>query len=163
MKKRGNSMPFYEINLGISDDYTSNVIASREEMEELIQAIRQIDCGDTGYCLKEAYFLRSSPEHVYPTAEHALEGIREWITREKDALAVSRASQQLLPEQQAAEREKRRISASSVMDRLHAMRQEEHSADVQSVLAQIDAHRRIPDCDGKEGRAGEEREAQKRE
>jgi hypothetical protein len=92
-------MPFYEIHLGSNDDYMSNVIASREEMDELIQAIRQVDCGDTGYCLKEAYYLRSSPEHVYPTAEHALAGIKEWIMREKDELAVSRASPELLPEQ----------------------------------------------------------------
>jgi len=126
-------MPFYEINLGMGPDYTRNVIATREEMEVLIEAIRDIDCGNTGYCFRDAYFRRDSPELVHPTAEQALTCIKEWIEREKEE--SDRHQSRPAEQQQAEEFGKRRKIEDPVSVRLNALRQKEHRADNRAFLA----------------------------
>lgn len=129
-------MPIYKVNLGNGKDCEVNVIASREEMEDLIQTLHAVDCGTTGYDFCDAYFMRADPEHVFTSTEHALWEIRRWLEEEKIETDFAEALEALPKQDQAVEAQRLRAAVNHpVITRVTYRFQPEYRLAIRRLLA----------------------------
>lgn len=137
-------MPLYKLNFGMGEDYELNVIASREEMEELVQTVRAMDCGTTGYDFRDASFMRIIPEQILTSTEHALWEIRRWLGEEKLEADLAEALAALPEQEQAEESEWLRAAVNHpVVTRVTDRFQPEYRLAIQRLLAGLASQSRI--------------------
>lgn len=149
-------MPLYKLSFGMAEDYELNVIASREEMEELVQTVRTMDCRTTGYDFHDASFMRIIPEQILTSTEHALWEIRRRLGEEKLEADLAEALAALPEQEQAEESEWLRAAVNHpVVTRVTERFQPAYRLAIQRLLAGLASPGRIGlEKDGRDRESG---------